>query len=82
MRSTVGATHKRNRVIAAFMTTLDIDGMACGGCEENVTEALEDVSGVESVDADHESGTATVAGHAELAELVRAVEDAGYDADV
>lgn len=62
-------------------TTLTVSGMACDGCEETVIEALEDVSGVESASADHEAGTATVEGDAEVDTLVAAVEDAGYEAE-
>jgi copper chaperone len=60
-------------------TNLQVEGMACGGCEENVVDALEDVAGVDEASADHEDGTATTTGDAETAALVSAVEDAGYD---
>jgi len=60
-------------------TTLQVDGMACGGCEETVVEALEDVDGVAEASADHEDGTATATGDADATTLVSAVEDAGYD---
>jgi copper chaperone len=54
--------------------------MSCGGCEENVVEALEDVSGVSDASADHKAGTATVEGDANDVDLVAAVEDVDYDA--
>ncbi|KZN26185.1 heavy metal transporter [Haladaptatus sp. R4] len=63
-----------------MVETIDVDGMSCGGCERNVVEALEDVSGVSDANADHEAGTATVEGDADTADLVTAVQDAGYDA--
>ncbi|EFW93462.1 Heavy metal transport/detoxification protein [Haladaptatus paucihalophilus DX253] len=63
-----------------MVRTIDVDGMSCGGCEQNVVEALEDVSGVSDASADHEAGTATVEGDANDADIVAAVEDAGYDA--
>lgn len=62
------------------MTTLTVDGMACGGCESNVVDALEDVPGVESASADHEAGTASVSGDVDVDALVAAIEDAGYEA--
>lgn len=61
-------------------TTLSVDGMSCGGCEQTVVEALEGVDGVERAEADHEADTATVEGDADVDALVAAVDDAGYDA--
>lgn len=52
----------------------------CDGCEASVVEALESVSGVEQAEADHENGTATVEGEADVAALVSAVDEAGYEA--
>ncbi|WP_227356925.1 heavy-metal-associated domain-containing protein [Haladaptatus salinisoli] len=63
-----------------MVTTISVDGMSCGGCEENVVDALEGVSGVSEASADHEAGTATVEGDANADELAAAVEDAGYSA--
>ncbi len=63
-----------------MVETIDVDGMSCGGCEQNVVEALENVSGVSDASADHEAGTATVEGDADSGDLVAAVQDAGYDA--
>lgn len=61
-------------------TTLTVEGMSCGGCEQTVVDALESVSGVESAEADRENDSATVEGDADTAALVSAVSDAGYDA--
>jgi copper chaperone len=61
--------------------TLSIDGMGCDGCEDIVESALGDVSGVSDVEADHESGEATVEGDADEDELVRSVELAGYSVE-
>ena len=57
---------------------LHVSGMHCEGCESSVTEALRDVNGVESAEADHETGTVTVEGDADDTELRSAVEEAGY----
>lgn len=65
-----------------MVQTIDVDGMSCGGCERNVVEALEDVSGVSEASANHEAGTATVEGDANGENLVAAIEDAGYEASV
>lgn len=59
---------------------LTVEGMSCGGCEQNVVDALEAVEGVKEANADHESDSATVEGEAADAELLGAVEDAGYSA--
>lgn len=60
--------------------TITVRGMSCGGCEQTVEDALSDVSGVESAAADRESDTATVEGDADVADLVAAVDAAGYEA--
>jgi copper chaperone CopZ len=62
------------------MTTLSVQGMSCEGCEEIVENSLEEVSGVESASADRESDTVTVEGDAPEADLIEAVEFAGYEA--
>ena len=63
-------------------TTLQVDDMSCDGCEDIVETALEEVSGVESAEADHEAGTAVVEGTAEHTALTDAVDHAGYSAEV
>jgi len=61
-------------------TTITVEGMSCGHCEQTVEEALRGVSGVTDASADRESQRARVDGDADPAALVRAVEDAGYTA--
>ncbi len=61
-------------------TTLTVEGMSCEHCEQTVEEALSGVEGVESVTVDRADERATVEGGADADALVRAVEDAGYDA--
>ncbi|MFW5964575.1 MAG: heavy-metal-associated domain-containing protein [Natronomonas sp.] len=63
-----------------MQTTLNVDGMACDGCEENVEEAIRGIAGVTGVEADHETGTVVVEGDADADVLVAAVDDAGYAA--
>ena len=62
------------------MTTITVEGMTCGGCEQNVEDALRNVEGVTDAKADRESERATVEGEADTNDLVSAVEEAGYDA--
>ncbi len=61
-------------------TTIQVNGMNCGHCEQSVVEALEDLPGVSTASADHETGTATVEGDTDTDELLAVVEDAGYSA--
>ena len=61
-------------------TTISVEGMSCGHCEQTVEEALCDVAGVTDADADRESERVTVEGDAEVSALLTAVEDAGYTA--
>jgi copper ion binding protein len=60
--------------------TISVEGMSCDHCEETVEDALEEVSGVDSVAVDREAEKATVEGDADPQALVSAVEEAGYDA--
>lgn len=61
-------------------TTITVEGMTCEGCEQHVVEALRGVEGVADATADREAERATVEGDADVVDLVRAVEDAGYAA--
>jgi copper chaperone CopZ len=62
---------------------LTIDGMHCSGCVKSVTNALSSVSGVESVEVDLDHGKAVTEGAGIVAaDLLRAVEAAGFDAAV
>jgi len=63
-------------------TTITVEGMSCGHCEQTVEEALRGVSGVTDASADRESEQAQVGGDVDPAALVRAVENAGYTARV
>jgi copper chaperone len=61
-------------------TTITVEGMTCGHCEQTVEEALREVSGVTDVAVDREAEQASVDGDADATALVQAVEDAGYTA--
>lgn len=64
-------------------TTLDVSGMSCGGCEENVTDALESLDGVSSATANHGADEVRVE-HDErttVDAIGSAIEDAGYEVD-
>jgi len=62
------------------MTELKIDGMTCGHCSAAVKNALEKVAGVSAATVDLAAGRAHVDGNADVAALVAAVQDEGYQA--
>ena len=59
---------------------ITVEGMSCEGCERTVRDAILDVDGVEGADVDRETESVTVEGDADPDDVVRAVNDAGYDA--
>lgn len=60
---------------------LNVKGMTCEMCVKHVREGLQGVEGVQSVDVDLESETATVRGEGlELSKLLAAVDEEGYEA--
>ncbi len=61
-------------------TEITVEGMSCGGCENQVESALAGVDGVVDAEADRERDRATVEGDASTDALVAAVEDAGFSA--
>lgn len=60
-------------------TTITVTGMSCSGCERNVVAAVESITGVESVEADHAADRVHVEGAADPAAIAAAIEDAGYE---
>ena len=66
-------------------TTLNIQGMTCGGCVKSVTNALQREDGVSKVEVVLEKGTATVDYDPDVTspqDLVAAVDDIGFEASV
>ena len=59
-------------------TILKIAGMTCNHCKMRAEKALQGVSGVESVKVDLSAKEAVITGDAERANLVKAIQDAGY----
>ncbi|MDH5544182.1 MAG: cation transporter [Gammaproteobacteria bacterium] len=62
--------------------TIKISGMTCGGCVNSVTNVLQQLAGVNSVDVSLEPGEAKIAYDASAIgpdELKSAIEGAGYD---
>ncbi len=58
--------------------TVKVKGMMCHNCERHVKEALEALPGVESAQADFETGLVKVSGTASEEEMKQAIRAAGY----
>jgi copper chaperone len=64
-------------------TTLNIQGMTCGGCVKSVTSALQREAGVEKVEVVLEQGKATVdydPAQTSPQQLAEVVDDIGFEA--
>ncbi|MBB6098064.1 copper chaperone [Deinobacterium chartae] len=61
---------------------LRISGMTCNHCQSAVQRALEAVPGVEKAEVNLQDGLATVHGSPDPAQLVEAVQEEGYGAEV
>ena len=74
------------RVSGPTLTRLAVSGMTCGNCARHVTEAIQSVPGVRSALVALDTGTASVRWGAEadhdVARVLRAIEEAGYEAKV
>jgi Cu+-exporting ATPase len=60
-------------------TTLHVEGMTCGSCVARVDRALRGVKGVQEAAVNLTTGMARVVGPVNRAELMRAIERAGYE---
>ncbi|KUI38343.1 heavy-metal-associated domain-containing protein [Mycobacterium sp. GA-2829] len=63
-------------------TTYAVTGMTCGHCERSVREEVGAVAGVHDVEVSTATGTLVVtsSGPVDDAEILRAVDEAGYSA--
>ncbi|KJQ55488.1 heavy-metal-associated domain-containing protein [Microbacterium sp. SA39] len=66
------------------MTTNEyqVTGMTCGHCEMSVREEVEQIAGVEGIQVSAKTGLLSVTTSAEIddAQILAAVEEAGYSA--
>ena len=76
----VAAIEDAGYSVPAEPMDLVIGGMTCASCVSRVERALKAVPGVSSAVVNLATERATIIGSAEAALLVKAVEDAGYDA--
>ena len=60
---------------------LKVNGMMCGGCENRVKNAVQNIDEVESVIADHNTGKVIVTTNKEVSEniIIETLEDIGYE---
>lgn len=60
---------------------IKINGMVCNGCENRVKTALSEIDGIESVDADHNTGMVTVKSENDLdvAQIKERITDLGFE---
>lgn len=60
---------------------IKINGMVCGGCENRVKTALSEIDGIESVDADHNTGMVTIKSEKDLdvAQIKERITDLGFE---
>jgi len=66
-------------------TTLNIQGMTCGGCVKSVTNALQREAGVEKVEVVLEQAKATIIhdpDQVSAEQLAELVDDIGFEATV
>ncbi|UCV02635.1 heavy-metal-associated domain-containing protein [Dechloromonas denitrificans] len=65
-------------------TVIKVGGMSCQGCVKNITGVLSGLAGVASAEVSLEAAEAKVAFDPQTvtrAELLAAIEDAGFDAE-
>nr|WP_318469731.1 copper-translocating P-type ATPase [Photobacterium leiognathi] len=59
-----------------------LSGMTCASCVASVEKAIKQVAGVENVNVNLAERTALVAGNPNIEQVIQAVKDAGYSAEV
>ncbi len=63
------------------MTRISISNMKCNGCVTSAKKALEDLSGLESVEIDLQQANAVLSGDFSLDDALQRLSDAGYPAE-
>ena len=60
---------------------LKVSGMVCGGCEKRVKTALSEINGVESVDANHNTGIVTITSKEDIdvSKIKEKIIDIGFE---
>lgn len=55
-----------------------VTGMMCNHCKAHVENGIKSLQGINSVEVDLASGTATVEGEVSAQDVIKAVQSAGY----
>lgn len=61
-------------------TEFQVTGMTCGHCELSIREEVSELAGVQDMDVSAKTGKLTVTGTVDDAQVLAAVEEAGYSA--
>lgn len=61
---------------------LKIDGMSCNHCKMSVEKALAQVKGIKTYQVSLEKGEAEITGDPDLAQVIAAIDDLGYQAQL
>ncbi len=60
-------------------TIIKVQGMACGGCENRIQNALKNIEGIEKVVANHKEGTVTItANEINIDKIKERMQDLGF----
>ncbi len=61
--------------------SIKVNGMMCGGCENRIKSAVEEIAGVEHVEASHETGIVkvTVNNDIEIKTIEDTINDIGFE---
>ena len=62
-------------------TVIKVAGMSCNHCKMAVEKALKGVPGVKAAQVDLEKKQAVVEGSPQREELIKAIEEAGYEVE-
>ena len=62
-------------------TILNVKGMMCEGCENRVKNALKNIQGIETIDADFKTGKVVITANEEVnpEQFKEIIEDIGYE---
>ena len=61
-------------------TIINVKGMVCGGCENRIKNALEEIKGVEKVEADYKTGIVKILANENIERkaMEDTIEDIGW----
>ena len=62
-------------------TIINVKGMVCGGCENRIKNALEEIKGVEKVEADYKTGIVKILENENIERkaMEDTIEDIGFE---